>query len=188
MSATAAVRALRTAIAAEDAAIFGYGVAGAHLAPAQRAQASRDWVEHEAARDSLAALLAARGGQPVSAAAEYQLPFPVRGAGAAAELAAVLEDRVTAAYLGLVALTDPALRALGARGVQAAALRAAAWRESTLAFPGIEMPAARIPSSTAAHGPAAPGPRSPAPGRARGSSPTPSPGASKPTSTPSATP
>jgi hypothetical protein len=133
----AAVRALRAALAAENSAVYGYGVAGAHLSGARRAAAVRDWVAHENARDALTAMLAARGGQPVAAAAAYELPFPVRSAPAAASLAALIEDRLAAAYLGLVALTDPALRAFGAAALRTAALRATAWRGSTVTFPGL---------------------------------------------------
>ena len=95
-------------------------------------------------------MLAARGARPVAAAAAYELPFAVRGATAAVALAAVLEDRLSAAYLGLVGLTDPALREFGAQGVRTAALRAAAWRGSTLAFPGLTVPAPRAPGQASA--------------------------------------
>jgi hypothetical protein len=135
----ATIRALQAALTAENTAVYGYGVAGAHLTGARRAAAVRDWVAHENARDALTAMLTARGGQPVAAAAAYALPFPVRSAPAAVSLAAVLEDRVAAVYLGLVALSEPSLRAFGAAGVRTAALRAAAWRGSTLAFPGFEV-------------------------------------------------
>ena len=57
-------------------------------------------------------------------------------------LAATLEDGVTQAYLGLVAVTDPTLRAFGALAMQPAANRALAWRGSTVAFPG--MPASAL--------------------------------------------
>lgn len=134
---TPVTRALQAALAAEHAAVYGYGVTGAHLTGHRQAAALRDWNGHQAARDALAALLSARGATPVAAAAAYQLPFPVRSAQAAVSLAAFLEDQVTTAYLGLVALTDLRLRALGARSVQAAALRAAAWRGRTTAFPGL---------------------------------------------------
>jgi Domain of unknown function (DUF4439) len=137
----AAVRALQAALTAENTAVYGYGVAGAHLTGARRAAAVRGWVAHENARDALTAMLTARGGRPVAAAAAYALPFPVRNAPAAVSLAAFLEDRVAAVYLGLVALSEPSLRAFGAAGVRTAALRAAAWRGSTLAFPGFEVAA-----------------------------------------------
>ncbi len=139
----AVISALQAALAAENAAIFGYGVAGAHLTGAQRAAAERDWVAHETARDTLTAMLLSLCGRPVPAAAAYGLPFGVHGAAAAAALAALLEDRVTRAYLGLVALREPRLREFGARAVQSAALRATAWRGHTLAFPGLDIPAPR---------------------------------------------
>jgi hypothetical protein len=145
----ATIRALQTALTAENTAVYGYGVAGAHLTGARRAAAVRDWVAHEKARDALTATLTARGGQPVAAAAAYALPFPVRSAPAAVLLAAVLEDRVAAVYLGLVALSEPSLRAFGAAGVRTAALRAAAWRGSTLAFPGFEVTPSTTPKTAA---------------------------------------
>lgn len=134
-----AVAALQAALAAENAAIFGYGVAGAHLAGPRRARAERDWAAHQAARDALTVLVTARGGQAPPAAPAYALPFAVTGPEAAVQLAAYLEDRVATAYLGLVAVAEPGLRALGARSVQAAALRATGWRGHTLAFPGFEV-------------------------------------------------
>ena len=135
------VAALQAALAAEHAAVFGYGVAGAHLAGPQRGAAQRYWVAHQTARDTLAGLLTAAGARPAPAAAAYALPFAVHDARGAVELAALIEDRVTAAYLGVVALTGAALRDLGARQVRTAALRAAGWRGASLAFPGMEQPA-----------------------------------------------
>jgi Domain of unknown function (DUF4439) len=134
-----AVRALQAALTAENTAVYGYGVAGAHLTGARRAAAVRDWVAHENARDTLTAMLTARGSRPAAAAAAYALPFGVHNAATAVSLAALLEDRVAAVYLGLVALSEPSLRAFGAAGVRTAALRAAAWRGGTLAFPGFEV-------------------------------------------------
>jgi len=164
----AAVAALQQALAAENSAVYGYGVAGAHLTGARRAAAVRNWVGHQNARDALTAMLAARGALPVAAAAVYQLPFPVHGATAAVTLVTLLEDRLSAAYLGLVGVDDPALRAFGARAVRAAALRAATWRHGTLAFPGLDVPAPRAP------GPASEGSGSPAPSGPAHGKPTPS--------------
>ena len=71
-------------------------------------------------------------------------------------LAAYLEDRVAAAYLGLVALPDAGLRMFGARAVRSAALRAVGWRRRSLAFPGLELPAPRpVRSAPGASKPAA---------------------------------
>ena len=130
-------RALQSALAAEHAAIYGYGVAGAHLTGARRRAAQRNWTAHQLARDSLEAELTSVGARPVAAQAAYQLPFPVRGHSAAITLAAFLEDRVATAYLGLVALDDPRLRAWGARQVRASALRSTAWTGRSAAFPGL---------------------------------------------------
>ena len=129
--------ALQGALAAENAAIFGYGVAGAYLTGRQRATATAYWNEHRSARDTLASLLRARGQQPAAAADTYKLPFGVHTAAEAVSLAIFLENGVTAAYLGLVGAGDAGVRALGARAMQDAAIRAMAWRGSTVAFPGM---------------------------------------------------
>jgi Domain of unknown function (DUF4439) len=133
----AAVTALQGALAAENAAIYGYGVAGAHLAGPPQAAATAFWNDHRSARDALAALLDARGQQPVAADDAYRLPFGVRTESEAVSLAAFLEDGVTTAYLGLVATGDAGLRAFGARAMQGSAVRAAFWRGSSAAFPGL---------------------------------------------------
>jgi hypothetical protein len=133
------VAALQNALAAEQAASYGYGIVGARVPQGSAAQsdAGTDWLAHVRARDQLTQLISARGATPTPAAVVYQLPFPVSSAAQARVLAATLEDRVAEAYLGLVALTDAALRSLGAEQVRAAALRAEAWRGSTEAFPGL---------------------------------------------------
>ena len=122
------VPALQAALAAENAAIFGYGVAGAHLTGSSQAAAEQDWTAHNQARDALAAMISARGAVPAAAQAYYQLPFRVHDAPSAIRLAA---------YLGLVAVSDQRLRRFGAMAMQDAAQRAASWRGSTQAFPGL---------------------------------------------------
>jgi Domain of unknown function (DUF4439) len=136
-TAVTAVSALQGALTAEDAAIFGYGVAGAHLSGSHQNAAEQDWTGHNQARDTLAAMITARGAVPVAAQAAYELPFRVHDAASAMQLAAYLEDGVTWAYLGLVAVTDRQLRTFGAMAMQGPAQRAAYWRGSTQAFPGL---------------------------------------------------
>ncbi len=135
-----AVSALQAALAAENAAIFGYGVAGAHLTGSRWAAAQQDWTGHNQARDTLAAMISKLGAAPVPAQAFYQLPFRVHDAASAMALAAYLEDGATRAYLGLVAVSDQRLRRFGALAMQGAAQRAASWRGSTQAFPGLSAP------------------------------------------------
>jgi hypothetical protein len=139
----AEVTALQGALAAEHAAVYGYGVVGAVLTgtgkpeAADAARARADWLAHQLARDSLEAMLTKLGATPVAASAAYRLPFPVTSAESALRLAAALENGVTRAYLGVVAVSDPALRSFGARGMQTAAGRAAGWSGTTQAFPGM---------------------------------------------------
>jgi Domain of unknown function (DUF4439) len=132
-----ALPALQAVLAAEDAAIFGYGVAGAHLSGRSQATAVADWTEHNEARDTLAAMIAELGAVPVATGVFYRLPFAVRDAASAMALAAYLEDGVTRAYLGVVAVSDARLRTFGALAMQGSAQRAALWRGSTQAFPGL---------------------------------------------------
>jgi hypothetical protein len=134
---SAEVRVLQAALAAEQAAIYGYGVVGAHLTGTALSSATADWTAHQEAADRLMAELRARWVTPAPAAVAYQLPHRVDTARQAVALAELLEERVTSAYLGLVALPAADLRMLGARQVRAAALRAAAWRGTTVAFPGL---------------------------------------------------
>jgi hypothetical protein len=132
-----ALSALQGALAAEHAACYGYPVAGAHLSGGWQAAAERDWTGHNQARDTLAAMISRLGGTPVASQAFYQLPFRVHDARTAMALAAYLEDGVTRAYLGMVAVSDQRLRNFAALAMQGSAGRAASWRGSTQAFPGL---------------------------------------------------
>jgi hypothetical protein len=133
----AGVTGLQGVLAAENAAVYGYGLAGAQLSGSQLAAAQQDWDLHRAARVTVSSMITARGGTPAPAAAAYRPPFAVNSAASARALAALLEDGLVQAYLGLVAVDDRALRAYGAGEMQAAAIRAASWRGSTVAFPGL---------------------------------------------------
>jgi len=135
--AAGATAALQAALAAEDAAVFGYGVAGAHLTGTRQQAADQDWTGHSEARDALAAMIIKLGATPVAAQPYYELPFAVRDAATATELAAYLEDGVARAYLGIVAVSNQQLRGFGALAMQGPARRAAYWRGHTQAFPGL---------------------------------------------------
>jgi hypothetical protein len=130
-------QALQGALAAEHAAVYGYGVVGAMLAGGGQADARADWTAHQVGRDTLEGMLIKLGATPVAASPAYALPFAVTSEKSAARLAATLEQGVTRAYLGLVAVSDQALRAFAARAMQASANRALAWSGSTVAFPGM---------------------------------------------------
>jgi hypothetical protein len=142
---SALTAALQAVLAAEDAAIFGYGVAGAYLAGTRQAAARACWDDHKSARDTVTAMLAARGARPAAAQAAYRLPFEVRTADRAVALAVYLEDGVTTAYLGVVAAGGPAARQFGALAMQQCAVRAVRWRGASVAFPGIPAAGPRSP-------------------------------------------
>lgn len=131
------VAALQGALAAEHAAVYGYGVVGAVLAGTEQADARSDWTAHQVARDALITMLNKLGATPVAASPAYELPFPVTSPKSAARLAAILENGVTRAYLGLVAVNNPTQRAFAAQAMQTSANRALAWSGTTTAFPGM---------------------------------------------------
>lgn len=134
---SASVAALQNALAAEHAAVYGYGVVGAMFAGPGQSGARADWTAHQLARDNLVTMLSKLGATPVAASPAYQLPFAVTTPQSAAKLAATLEEGVTRAYLALVAVSNPTLRTFAARSMQTAANRALAWSGTTTAFPGM---------------------------------------------------
>ena len=133
----AEVAALQTALAGEHAAIYGYGVVGAHLRDRARARAAAAYGAHRARRDQLRALIVERSATPVAAAAGYQLPRPVRSADDATLFATELEERLAAVWLDAVAELQDELRELAARVLQDVAVRAASWRGGSVPFPGM---------------------------------------------------
>ncbi|NKZ05865.1 DUF4439 domain-containing protein [Actinomadura latina] len=142
---TSDARAVRTALAAEHAAVYGYGVLGARLSGGLRETAKEMWNGHRAQRDELESILPA---EPAAAASAYRLPVRATDARSAARLAAALEDDLVAAYVGVAGVSSPDLRAFGADSARRAAARASRWRAKAGAgmprdaFPGL--PAAAL--------------------------------------------
>ncbi|MEW1698662.1 DUF4439 domain-containing protein [Streptomyces sp. NPDC093249] len=132
-----ALDATRAALAAEHAAVYGYGVVGARVAPDRRAEATAAYEAHRARRDALRRAVRDLGGAPVAAEAAYALPFPVTGPAGAVRLAAVLEDRVAGVYSDLVRATAGAARREAAAALAEAAVRAVRWRGGGVTFPGL---------------------------------------------------
>jgi len=132
---------LAALLAAEHAAIYGYGVLGARLDDATRRTALTAYDSHRARRDQLAALLRSTGESPAPPAAGYDVATPTREAALA--LAVRLEEGLSLRWRDLVAGTDDrALRTLAVGGLQETAVRAATWRvlaggsAITVALPG----------------------------------------------------
>ncbi|MFG3126100.1 ferritin-like domain-containing protein [Streptomyces tendae] len=129
--------ALQAALAAEHAAVYGYGVVGGRIAGERRAEARTAYDAHRARRDALAREVRDLGGTPVAAAAGYALPFSVPDSAAAVRLAAELEDRVAGVYSDLVRAAESDGRASAAAALREAAVRAVRWRGGSVAFPGL---------------------------------------------------
>lgn len=135
--ATARLDALQAVLAAEHAAVYGYGVVGGRVGDDRENEAAAAHAAHRSRRDALARTVHDLGGKPVVAAAGYDLPFAVPDAAAAIRLAAVLEERVAGVYSDLVRAAEGALRLEAADALREAAVRAVRWRGSGVAFPGL---------------------------------------------------
>jgi hypothetical protein len=136
--------ALQDALAAEHAAVWGYGTVGAALPADARAAVGTAVEAHRTLRDRVAALLTEQGADPVPTQAAYQLPFPVLSAVDAARLAQQLEEGTTSAWVWV--LDQAAQRSTRELAVGAAAdaeVRAVGWRQRagvvpvTTATPGL---------------------------------------------------
>ncbi|MEV5148945.1 ferritin-like domain-containing protein [Streptomyces sp. NPDC052727] len=133
----AELTALQAALAAEHAAVYGYGVVGGRIGERRRAEARAAYDAHRARRDALVRAVRDLGGVPVVASAAYALPFPVEDGAAAQRLAARLEERVAGVYSDLVRATTGARRADAAGALREAAVRAVRWSGEGVAFPGL---------------------------------------------------
>jgi hypothetical protein len=133
--------ALQRALAAEQAAVYGYGVAGAFLRGRDRTVALSMLTAHMNERDRLMAMIQTRGARPVTPAAAYRLPFPVKDPAGGRALAAELERGVAGAMWDLVAASDPggSTRAQAIDWLGTAAVRTAHWGV-TQALPGQPAP------------------------------------------------
>ncbi|GAA2377009.1 MULTISPECIES: ferritin-like domain-containing protein [Streptomyces] len=144
------LKATQAALAAEHAAVYGYGVVGGRIGDDRLQEARDGYAAHRARRDALARTVRALGGTPEGAAPAYTLPFAVPDAAAAVRLAAELESRVAAVYADLVRASEGALRREAAGALREAAVRSVRWRGSGVAFPGLaERAAAPTPSASA---------------------------------------
>lgn len=139
----AATDALQEALAAEHAAIWGYGVVGA-TAPDDVLDRVRTAEQvHRGRREDTADRLREADVAPVEPEASYELPFDLLAPADALRLAAVLEDGCAAVWRFVLGQTDDEdLRAAALDALVACAVQAVRWRlaagiaPATLAFPG----------------------------------------------------
>ena len=143
-SAATEAEALNAALAAEHAAVWGYGVVGAALPADKQELAAASENAHRDARDRLVELLAERDTEPVGEQGAYELPFPVLSEVDAAKLAVTLEDGVSGAYVRLLGnAAEQGTRELAVGALGTTEVRAVPWRirakqtPVTEPFPGL---------------------------------------------------
>jgi hypothetical protein len=149
VSKKATLTALQAALAAEHAAVYGYGVVGGRIDEDRRTEARAAYEAHRARRDALARQVRDLGAKPVAASAGYALPFPVADSAAAVRLAAELEDRLAGVYSDLVRAAEGELRGTAAEALRETAVRAVRWRGESVAFPGLAERAGTTTTSAA---------------------------------------
>ncbi|MFG3121983.1 ferritin-like domain-containing protein [Streptomyces sp. NPDC048208] len=133
----AELTALQAALAAEHAAVYGYGVVGGRIGAPRQGEARSAYDAHRAARDTLARSVRDLGGEPVAASPAYALPFTVADSPAALRLAAELEERLAGVYADLVRASTGARRTTATAALREAAVRATRWSGTAPAFPGL---------------------------------------------------
>jgi hypothetical protein len=123
-------QALAAAVGVEHQVVYGYGLAGAHLAGRDRAFALAALDAHRARRDQLEALLIGVGATPPPAAPAYVPPVAVDDPASARTLCALLEDGCAGAAWDLVAASGAATtsRSLAVSWLTDAASAASGWR------------------------------------------------------------
>ena len=133
---------LAAALAAEEAAIYAYGVLGVHLAAADVPAARAAEQAHRARRDAAVSRLAALNASTAPPPAAYRLPFPVTDAASGLKLAIHVEDGVAAAWRAVLPVSEGGDRTTALAALTDAAVRATHWRRRagvtpvTLPFPG----------------------------------------------------
>jgi hypothetical protein len=133
---------LLAALAAEEAAIYAYGIIGVHLSGSGVDDARTAEAAHRNRRDVLVSKLAALHASTAPQPAAYELPFAVSTPADAYKLAIHVEDGVTAAWRAVLPATERADRSDALGAMTESAVRATRWRRLagvspvTLPFPG----------------------------------------------------
>jgi rubrerythrin len=135
-----ALDALQTALAAEHAAVYLYGVLAGRTAPGVTPELADNlaaaYREHRDRRDELAAMVREVGSEPVAAAPVYDVPLPLDTPGAQRGAAVDAEQAATQTYAALVADTVGDTRSWGIAALTAAAIREVSFGARARRFPG----------------------------------------------------
>jgi Domain of unknown function (DUF4439) len=130
--------ALQGVLAGEHAAVYAYGIVGAHLeGHADRDAARAAYALHLARRDHVAAVILTAGAVPVGALVGYDVGGPLTSHVAARALAARVEAATAGPYADLVTATTGAERGSASGWLVDAAVRSVRWGGKASAFPGL---------------------------------------------------
>lgn len=131
--------ALFDAVAAEHAAIYGYGLVSPHVLPDDNELVSQALAEHRDRREAAVALLNERSVKVPLPAVGYQLPIVVDSPTSAARLAVRMESDCAVAWRAVLEQTDIEQdRAFGGTALTQCAVMAARWRKVLGAWPVTE--------------------------------------------------
>jgi hypothetical protein len=137
-----ALEALQACLAAEHAAVYGYGVLGGALAdfPGEldlQAAADDCYAQHRASRDELTTLIAGLDTPPAAALPAYDVGGQVDDVAACRALARTLEQRTAYVYGLAISQTVAGVRNRCAGELTACALRLQRWGQPPEALPGL---------------------------------------------------
>jgi hypothetical protein len=137
---TVQAEAMQKTLADEHAALYLYGVLGAHTSasrtPALYAAVDAAYAAHRARRDRLTALLEDAGEDPVASEPGYRIPSALRTDQQIAAEGLRLERGAASRYLWLVENSTEDVRALGVGALRNTAVRELSFRGSPEIFPG----------------------------------------------------
>lgn len=128
-------------LAAEQVAVYGYGVVAARLRAERDPSAEAavtDLGLHQRREDQAEAAVRAAGGGPAAAAPAYALPGPVADTAGATALAAQLERACAAAYADLVAVVPTQERGRPVGWLVSAADAETRWSGTVPPLPGLD--------------------------------------------------
>ncbi len=135
------VAALQTALAAEHAALYLYGVLGAQTsrsaAPVLYADVSEAYAVHRGRRDELTRFVLDEGGTPVASEPTYEIPEPLGSVERVTRAALELERSCAETYAWLVANTVGPRRRWAVQALTSTAVRVLTFRGSPEIFPGV---------------------------------------------------
>lgn len=127
------------ALAAEQAAIYGYGVLGAHASGLQLSRMQQAYDAHRARRDALLGFADGRGLTPPPGAV-YPTPAAIDTPAGLQAAAAAIETSCLAPYAALVAASSRQLRSWAATALGDCAVRAVEFGAPATPLPGLAPP------------------------------------------------